>query len=66
MVEVVVGSLAVAYDPTHDRRAQSGYLTVAIGRDYADVAPTSGRFQGDGPGVLRTTKTLEPATPAPA
>ena len=65
-VEVVVGSLAVAYDPTHNRRAQGGYLTVAIGRDYADVAPTSGRFHGDSPGVLRTTKTLEPATPAPA
>lgn len=65
-VEVVVGSLAVAFDPTHDRRAQSGYLTVAIGRDYADVAPTSGRFHGDSPGVLRTTKTLQPATPAPA
>lgn len=63
-VEVVVGSLAVAFDPTHDRRAQSGYLTVAIGRDYADVAPTSGRFHGTSPGVLRTTKTLEPATPA--
>lgn len=65
-VEVIVGSLAVAYDPTHERRAESGYLTVAIGRDYADVAPTSGRFHGDSPGVLRTTKTLEPATPAPA
>lgn len=65
-VEVVVDSLAVAFDPTHDRRAQRGYLTVAIGRDYADVAPTSGRFHGDSPGVLRTTKTLEPATPTPA
>lgn len=63
-VEVVVGSLAVAFDPTHDRRAHGGYLTVAIGRDYADVAPTSGRFHGDSPGVLRTTKILEPATPA--
>ncbi|HET7490120.1 MAG TPA: transglutaminase family protein [Acidimicrobiales bacterium] len=65
-VEVVVGSLAVALDPTHDRRAERGYLTVAIGRDYADVAPTSGRFHGDSPGVLRTTKTLEPASPSPA
>lgn len=64
-VEVVVGSLAVAFDPTHDRRAQGGYLTVAIGRDYADVAPTSGRFHGESAGVLRTTKTLEPTTPAP-
>lgn len=48
----------VAFDPTHDRRAGAGYLTVATGRDYADVAPTSGRFQGEGAGVLRATKRL--------
>ena len=58
-VEVVVdGGLAVAFDPTHDRRAGSGYVTVAVGRDYADVAPTSGRFRGDSPGRLTSSKTL--------
>ncbi|MDP8936334.1 MAG: transglutaminase family protein, partial [Actinomycetota bacterium] len=76
-VEVVVSSsavgggtdgraLAVAFDPTHDRRARRGYLTVAVGRDYADVAPTSGTFEGLGPGVLSATKRLGRVEPAPA
>jgi transglutaminase-like putative cysteine protease len=37
---------AVAYDPTHQVAPGLNYITVAIGRDYADVAPTSGTFQG--------------------
>jgi transglutaminase-like putative cysteine protease len=49
---------AVAFDPTHNRRAARDYLTVAIGRDYADVAPTSGTFEGTGPGVLSAHKQL--------
>ena len=32
-------------DPTHDRRAGLSYVTVAVGRDYADVPPTSGTFE---------------------
>lgn len=36
-----------AWDPTHDRRTDSRYLTVAAGRDYADVAPVSGTFEAD-------------------
>ena len=66
-VEVVVAdpapsgprrAMAVAFDPTHDRRAGDGYLTVAVGRDYRDVAPTSGTFDGKGPGVLSARKRL--------
>lgn len=65
-VEVVVPSAAarsgratvVAFDPTNDRRAGHSYLTVAVGRDYADVAPTSGTFDGDATGVLHATKRL--------
>jgi len=64
-VEVVVAdptrpgrAEAVAFDPTHDRRAGEGYLTVAVGRDYADVAPTSGSFDRGGPGVLTSAKRL--------
>jgi len=49
---------AVAFDPTHGRRAGEGYLTVAVGRDYADVAPTSGSFERGGPGVLSSAKRL--------
>jgi len=48
----------VPFDPTHDRRAGEGYVTVAVGRDYADVAPTSGTFEGGGPGVLTGDKRL--------
>lgn len=59
-VEVIVGSLAVAFDPTNDRRARGDYVTVAVGRDYADVPPTSGHFRGDSPGLLSATKSLEP------
>jgi transglutaminase-like putative cysteine protease len=66
-VEVVVNhvsarttsrAVAVAFDPTHNRRASQGYFTVAVGRDYADVAPTSGTFKGNCPGVLSTRKRL--------
>jgi transglutaminase-like putative cysteine protease len=51
----------VAFDPTHNRRAGLGYLTVAVGRDYADVAPTSGTFVGARPGVLTSGMRLRPA-----
>lgn len=51
-------ALAVAFDPTHDRRAGADYFTVAVGRDYGDVAPTCGTFEGDGPGVLSAGKRL--------
>jgi len=47
---------AVAFDPTHDRRPDPRYLIVAVGRDYVDVAPTSGTFTGPGPGELSTHK----------
>jgi transglutaminase-like putative cysteine protease len=55
-VEVIVPSgaeaEAVAFDPCHGRQAGSGYLTVATGRDYRDVAPTSGSYVGSAPGRL--------------
>jgi transglutaminase-like putative cysteine protease len=58
-VEVIIGPAgAVALDPTHNRRAAEGYLTVAVGRDYADVAPTSGSFSGRGRGRLLVSKRL--------
>jgi transglutaminase-like putative cysteine protease len=47
---------AVPIDPTHDRRAGLRYLTVAVGRDYADVPPTSGTFDAPYSGVLTTHK----------
>jgi transglutaminase-like putative cysteine protease len=72
-VEVVVGAasadaggneraVALAFDPTHNRRARRGYVTVAVGRDYADVAPTSGTFVGTSAGLLSAAKSLRPAS----
>ncbi len=46
----------VAYDPTHGRRAGLNYITVAVGRDFADVSPTSGFFSGQASGRLSATK----------
>jgi transglutaminase-like putative cysteine protease len=36
-----------AWDPTHDRPVGDGYVTVAVGRDYADVAPLTGSYIAD-------------------
>lgn len=58
-VEVVLPRGVVAFDPTNDRKAGHSYLTVAVGRDYADVAPTQGSYCGPAGGRLSTTKTLE-------
>jgi transglutaminase-like putative cysteine protease len=45
---------AVPIDPTHDRRAGLRYITVAVGRDYYDVPPTSGTFDAPYGGELTT------------
>ena len=44
--------IAWAFDPTHGRRASLSYLTVAVGRDYADVSPTRGTFRAAAGGTL--------------
>lgn len=55
-VEVIVpyhdAAMAVPFDPCHGRRTDSRYVTVAVGRDYADVAPTSGSYLGAPGGLL--------------
>jgi transglutaminase-like putative cysteine protease len=59
-VEVLVpgpgGARALAFDPTNGCRTGSRHLPVAVGRDYADVAPTSGVYSGTATGVLTWTK----------
>ncbi len=40
--------IAEGWDPTHNRRTNADYLVVAVGRDYADVAPLSGTYDGKG------------------
>jgi transglutaminase-like putative cysteine protease len=47
---------ARAFDPTNHRRTTPAYLTIAVGRDYSDVSPTSGTFTAPYPGHLRATK----------
>lgn len=34
------------FDPANDCMASDGYIRVAVGRDYGDVAPTAGVYQG--------------------
>lgn len=49
----------IAYDPTHARRTRFDYLTVAVGRDFSDVSPTSGTFSGPAAGRLAASKSAE-------
>jgi transglutaminase-like putative cysteine protease len=56
-----------ALDPTHDRAAAGSYVTIAVGRDYADVSPISGRCYGPRPGHLSShqqTRRCLPEVPA--
>ena len=59
-VEVLVpdgpAARVLAFDPTNGCRAGSRHLPVAVGRDYADVAPTSGTYSGSARGTLSWTK----------
>ncbi len=56
--EVIVphgaAAAALAFDPCNGRRAGSGYVMVATGRDYSDVAPTSGSYVGTADSRLTT------------
>lgn len=49
---------AVAFDPCHGRRTDRRYVTIAVGRDYRDVPPTSGRYDGFAKGRLTTSRML--------
>jgi len=39
-------AVVTALDPTNNRTVSMKYVVVAVGRDYSDVAPTSGSFCG--------------------
>jgi transglutaminase-like putative cysteine protease len=51
----------LAWDPTHDRPADLRYLTVAVGRDYRDVAPVSGTYSGPYAGWLSAARCVSVA-----
>ena len=53
------GFAVLAFDPTNRRRAGLQYVTVGVGRDYADIRPTSGVFSGPAAGKLSATKHAE-------
>jgi transglutaminase-like putative cysteine protease len=53
-----LGARAIAFDPCHGRRADRRYVTIATGRDYRDVAPTSGSYSGHARGELTTSRAL--------
>lgn len=47
-------------DPTNDRAPGEDYVTPALGRDYADVAPLRGVIHGGGRHVLHVAVTVAP------
>jgi transglutaminase-like putative cysteine protease len=49
-------AIAWAFDPTHASRGGLEYVTIAIGADYSDVAPTSGTYLSQVAGRLFTHK----------
>jgi transglutaminase-like putative cysteine protease len=49
-------AIASTFDPTHASRGGLGYVTIAVGGDYSDVAPTSGTYKSSARGRLVTSK----------
>jgi len=50
------GLVAIGLDPTNARQVGSEHIVVAVGRDYGDVAPTSGTFVAPHSGRLEASK----------
>jgi len=49
-------AIASTFDPTHAGRGGLNYVTIAVGSDYSDVAPTSGTYLSAASGRLFTRK----------
>jgi transglutaminase-like putative cysteine protease len=49
-------AIASTFDPTHASRGGLNYVTIAVGGDYSDVAPTSGTYVSGARGRLFTRK----------
>lgn len=54
----------VDLDPTNDRLAGEEYVTVAVGRDYSDVAPVRGVLHGGAHHTLQVAVTVTPLAEA--
>jgi transglutaminase-like putative cysteine protease len=50
--------IAYPFDPTQATKAGLSYVTIAVGGDYADVAPTSGTYRSQLAGRLMTRKSV--------
>jgi transglutaminase-like putative cysteine protease len=46
----------LALDPTNGRSSGMTYVTIAVGRDYGDIAPVSGSYVASHAGVLTMSK----------
>jgi transglutaminase-like putative cysteine protease len=57
-------AIATPFDPCNGVPASARYLTVATGRDYADVRPTSGAYVGTEQGRLTTDRRVAVLTAA--
>ncbi len=51
------GARVISLDPTNGCATNLRYIVV-VGRDYADVAPTSGVFIGDAPGAIKSRQSV--------
>jgi len=61
-VEALLPGLGwVGFDPTNDAVAGERHIRVAVGRDYADVPPTRGVFQGDARSELSVSVQVAPS-----
>ena len=60
-VSVWCGPLGwVDFDPTNDRICGTDHITLALGRDYTDVAPLRGTFLGGGTSTLKVSVDVAP------
>jgi transglutaminase-like putative cysteine protease len=53
-------------DPTHDRAVGDNYVTIAVGRDFADISPLSGWCYGPAPGRLTAQQQMRRTAPCSA
>ena len=51
----IAGQGWLSLDPTHNQEQSGDYVRVAVGRDYADVPPTSGVFVGNAKEEMEVT-----------
>ena len=60
-VEAFLGDAGwVAFDPTNQLVGGERHIRVALGRDYADVAPTRGVYKGEAESTLSVVVTVAP------